>query len=241
MKVRILRQLVKELIRESINESQKVPLVGSYSKSGGYQYKPSMHQSAEQIEQWRISGRYSKQDFANATTKEDREWFKDNTIQVHGPRRSVENITEWLFAKLKNGKKKERREISTTAFLKKSLGTSRLSGYSIEPVRLIVDGWVSFASYEDVHSQYHSMGYSKSPAEWASFIKNPSSSNDTYFEYDKSENWNGYEDAEFILANWTVAGVIVDDKSDNTETVAAAIKMSKEMGYPVYDTLMNRL
>ena len=57
----------------------------------------------------------------------------------------------------------------------------------------------------------------------------------------KGQRWDGSEEIEFIVANWTVAGVIVDLTTSHRDTVVEAMKTAKDNGYPVYDRLLKRL
>jgi sugar/nucleoside kinase (ribokinase family) len=108
---------------------------------------------------------------------------------------------------------------------------------------LIINGHVSYAGIEDVRSSYYSKNYAKRPhSEFGAVFMVGDDSSKKYFKsHLRGEQWDGYEEVEFIVANWTVSGVIVDDSSSDRSTIQQAVKIAKENGYPVFNTLLQRL
>ena len=239
-----MRKLIRKTIKQLIKESQKTHLPssgGDQSLSpGDFSWAGSEADAQTAFEKESEESRNLKKDFHEATGESGQAWFRDNTLMVHG---SNSNGLDWFNSKIENGRTPTRREISVNAFLKEDLGSKSIVSWSSNPVLLIIKGHVSYAGLEDLRSSYYSKNYSKRPhTEYgADFMTGDDSSKKYFNSQSRGQMWDGYEEIEFIVANWTVAGVIVDLDTGDQALIVEAIKTAKENGYPVYDRLLRNL
>lgn len=239
-----MRKLIREMINCVISESQKTHLPSSGGDQSltpaDFSWAGSEADAQVAFEKESEVSRNLKKEFHSASGESGQAWFRDNVLMVHG---SNSSSLDWFVSKIERGRTPNRREISVNAFLKENLGTTPINGWSSNPVMLIINGHVSYAGIEDVRSSYYSKNYAKRPhSEFGGVFMVGDDSSKKYFQsHLRGEQWDGYEEVEFIVANWTVAGVIVDDSLGDRSTIQQAVKIAKENGYPVYNTLLQRL
>jgi len=239
-----MRKLIREMIKRVLTETQRTHLPSSRGDQSlspdDFYWAGSDEEAQAAFEKESEVSRNLKKEFHNVSGESGQAWFRDNVLMIHG---STSSSLDWFVSKIEGGRTPNRREISVNAFLKENLGTIPISGWSSNPVMLIINGHVSYAGVEDVRSSYYSKNYAKRPhSEFgATFMVGDDSSKKHFRSHLRGEQWDGYEEVEFIVANWTVSGVIVDDSSSDRSTIEEAVKIAKENGYPVYNTLLQRI
>ena len=239
-----VRKRIRKMINQVITESQKTHLPSSKGDQSltadDFYWAGSDEAAQEAFEQESEGSRDLKKAFHAASGDLGQTWFRDNVLMVHG---SSSPDLSWFESKIESGRNPNRREISVNAFLKENLGTTPISGWSSNPAMLIIEGHVSYAGVEDLRSSYYSKNYSKRPhTEFgSSFMTGDDSSKKHFRSHSMGQKWDGFEEVEFIVANWTVSGVIVDTENRDNDTAQQAVKIAQENGYPVYNTLLQRI